>query len=72
MKFIFTNHAKCRLNERNISIDLVKKVILNADGRKVDEYGMITARKSVGNKKLEIVYKIKHNVHIIITAYYEN
>jgi len=70
MNIIFTNHAKYRINERKISVILVRQVVKNPDKKKLDEYGMIVVTKQFGKKSLEVVYKIQGNNIIVITAYY--
>jgi len=71
MKFVFTNHAQYRINERNISISKVKEAIIKPD-KKNTQHDLIVVRKSFGKKVLEVVYKAKINSYVIITAYYEN
>ncbi len=70
MKIVFTNHAKCRIMERQISVQNVRQTIKNPDSRKEDVYGMITTRKVFGKRTLEIIYRVSGNTVIIITTYY--
>jgi hypothetical protein len=72
MKITFTHHAQFRIMERGISALDVAKVLKNPDSQKMDVYGMMTVRKMVGKKTLEVIYRLSGKTHIIITAYYEN
>ena len=72
MKIIFTNHAKYRIMERGISVLLIKSVLKNSDSQIIDQYGMMIVRKIIGEKVIEVVYKISGSNYIIITAYYGN
>jgi hypothetical protein len=71
MKFVFTNHAQYRINERGISISKIKETIARPD-KKSTQHNLIIVRKFFGRKILEVVYKVKINSYVIITAYYEN
>lgn len=71
MKIIFTNHAKYRLMERDISVEVVKQVV-KFGMQKRNKYGMLLSRKVMGKKTAEVVYKMQGVNYIIITAYYEN
>jgi hypothetical protein len=72
MEISFTHHAKYRIMERNISVLSVRQTIKHPDSQRTDEYGMMIARKKIGEKLLEVVYRIERNKQIVITAYYEN
>ncbi len=72
MEISFTHHAKYRIMERNISVLNVRQTIKHPDSQRIDEYGMIVARKKIAGKLLEVVYRIKGSKRIVITAYYEN
>ena len=72
MKVIFTNHAKQRIVERDISFLLVKQTVKNPDSHKSSEYGIVVVRKMFGKKILEVIYKVKGTSYIIITSYYGN
>ncbi|MFH0804554.1 MAG: DUF4258 domain-containing protein [Candidatus Zambryskibacteria bacterium] len=70
MNIVFTNHSKYRIDERKISVVDVRKTIKNPDSKKASEYGMMVVTKHFGRKSLEVVYKIKGNDFVVITAYY--
>lgn len=72
MLFLFTDHAKYRIEERGISIDRIKQTIKMPERQLIENHGMIVVKKKFGKKTLEVVYKIAKNKFIIITAYYEN
>ncbi|MCK4554549.1 DUF4258 domain-containing protein [Candidatus Parcubacteria bacterium] len=70
MIIIFTNHAKKRLQERDIGLRDVKITVSNSDFKKRVDLDRILVRKSFGKKILEIIYIEESNKIIIITAYY--
>lgn len=72
MKFSFTHHAQFRIHERGISSEAIKQTIKHPDKQKIDEHGMMVARKKVSGRVLEVVYRRKKTEYVIITAYYEN
>ena len=72
MKIVFTNHAKYRMIERGIPAEYVRQTIKNPEQKRLDEYGMIIARKKFNNNILEIVYRLRGVTYVIITLYYEN
>jgi len=72
MKIVFTNHAKYRISERKISVSDIKETIKNSEVKNIDAYGMIVAKKKLGKRSLEVIYCIKNNNFIVVTAYYEN
>ena len=69
MKISFTNHAKYRIDERNISILHIENTLKNPDYIKRNE-NEILVRKSFGKKMLEVVYKQTIKSVVVITAYY--
>ena len=68
MKIVFTSHAKYRLMERGISFADVRTALLNRRLAR-NEVQMFKTRKKIGDKNIEIVYKIDKNVIVVITAY---
>ena len=70
MEIIFTNHAKCRIEERKIKFSDIKSVIMNCDSNVKSFDENIVARKIFDDCELEVVYKKNRNKIIVITAYY--
>ena len=75
MKLKFTIHAQYRIAERNIDVDHIKKVIANPDAKKLDSSGQVKITKKLNSKTIEVVYykkgfRDRHNLYIIVTAYY--
>jgi hypothetical protein len=70
MEIIFTNHAKCRIQERKIKFSDVKSVVVGQSkiAKMFDD--KVVAKKVFENYELEVVYKKNRNKIIVITAYY--
>ena len=65
----FTNHALFRMQQRGIDENSVASAILNPD-ETIDSFGRRKlARKTIGDKTLEVVY-IKEDDIIVITVYW--
>lgn len=74
MRFVVSDHAKFRIMERGIDVDLAKQVIKAPDTDIIQKDGSRVATKKVaGDRNLTIVYKQKSSTQvIIITGYYES
>ena len=66
MKIIFTDHAKKRMNEREISIDNIEQTIEMPEYT-VSHNNLVEAYKTIDNKVLKLVYSRKGNFIKIIT-----
>ncbi len=67
--YIFSNHAKKRLYERDITEEQVKITIQNAD-HIIKRFGETEAFKKFGTKLLKVVYAEMENYIKVITLYY--
>ena len=70
MTIIFSDHAKFQLKKRNISKELVKKVVLNPQSTKSSFRERKLFRRLIDDKLLEVVIKIEGSRLIVITGYY--
>ncbi|RJQ36694.1 DUF4258 domain-containing protein [Candidatus Parcubacteria bacterium] len=71
MKFEFTQHARQRCKERRIRFQDVKAVVSNPSTTKITAAGTIEARGRIRSKTLVVIFAVKRDLRIIITAYYE-
>lgn len=73
MKIILTEHARERIKERNITVRMIKSVLLDPDVTKPSFDNREVAIKVVAGQTIEIVYnKEKGGKYVIITVYYGN
>ncbi len=70
MHINFTNHAKGRIDERNISILHIERTLKTPDTTSRGFDGTSISRKAFGGKILEIVYTESKKGVVVITAYY--
>ncbi|MGD0728844.1 MAG: DUF4258 domain-containing protein [Candidatus Micrarchaeaceae archaeon] len=70
MKFVYTKHAEKKINERAIDKSIIEKALSNSDEIIKSPEGRLIAHKIVNRKLLRIIYVIKGNSYIIVTAYY--
>ncbi len=70
MDIRFTNHAKYRITEREISILQIEKTLKAPDSLKRGFENETVARRTFGKRILEFVYTKNKNKIIIITAYH--
>ena len=68
-KYILTDHAKKRLEERSISIKDLKEALECPDISYQGKHGEINVLKTIEkDKKIRVVYTLKGKKKIIITA----
>ena len=70
MRIIFTDHAKERIKERHILMKDIQKAIASPTSRLESYPPTLKIQKIINGKTLEIIYEIKGQIIIIITAYY--
>ena len=67
--YILTDHAKQRMEERNISVKDLKDALEYPDITYAGKQGEINVVKEIGKaKKIRVVYVLKGKKKIIITA----
>ena len=67
--YVFTDHAKLRIEERNISIKDLKSTIECPDISYKGKRGEINVIKQIGkDKTIRVVYVLEEKKKIIITA----
>lgn len=67
--YILTDHAKQRMEERNISVKDLKDALECPDISYAGKHGEINVVKEIEkDKKIRVVYVLKGNKKIIITA----
>ena len=69
-----TNHAKTKMDEREISIEMIKQVVDNPDLTKPDKIDakVLHLIKKIGNKFLRVLMRIdKDGKQIIITVFFD-
>jgi translation initiation factor IF-3 len=70
MKFIYTKHAKLRINQRELSKKQIEGTVINSNKILYSFKGRLIAQRNFGTKTLEVIYKKLNGVIVIITAYY--
>jgi len=70
MHINFTNHAKIRITERDVSILHIEQTLKSPDTATRSFDGTFLARKSFAGKILEVVYTEGKKGFTVITAYY--
>ncbi|MFH1778347.1 MAG: DUF4258 domain-containing protein [Candidatus Omnitrophota bacterium] len=70
MKFIYTNHANLRINQRELRKDQVEKAVSRPDKTLSSFKGRMIVQKNFENQTIEVVYKTAAEEIIIITAYW--
>ncbi len=68
MIIVFSNHAKRRLKERNISENLVRECLASSD-RILPNNGEMTAIKRIDGKVLLVVFKRTDEIYFVITTF---
>lgn len=69
MHIRFTNHAQFRINERKIDLAHIEAALKEKGG--IDSFvGTYIAKRTFGQKTIEVIYKKKGKEIIVITAYY--
>ena len=66
-RLVFTDHGKQRLDERNISLEVVKDSIENYD-KKYQSYGKQVVEKYIKPDTIRTVFEKKPNHIILITS----
>lgn len=70
IKFIYTEHAKVRIEQRKLSKEQIEKAVSSPDKILPSFKGRILVQKSFNDEILEVVYKKEQNNFIILTAYW--
>lgn len=70
MHISFTNHAKIRIDERDVSILHIEQTLKNPDTINRGFDRTVISRKSFAGKILEVVYTENKKKVVVITAYY--
>ncbi len=68
-RIVYTNHAKQRMEERDISKEQVEQTIYSYDYSISSFKDRNTATKKISNRTIEVVYKEEKDTIIIITVY---
>lgn len=68
-RIIYTNHAKQRMEERDITIKQVEQTVYGPDYTMSSFEGKRTATKKIGNRTINVVYKPEMDNIIVITVY---
>ena len=66
-KLVFTDHGRTRLEERNISLEIVKKSIEEYD-TSYENYGKQVVEKYIKPDTIRTVFEIKRSHIILITS----
>jgi len=70
MDIVFTDHAKTRILQRNISEAEIKSVIDDPNTLQETFKQRLAARKKTSGGTLEVIYKESEGRFIIITSYW--
>lgn len=70
MHINFTNHAKMRIDERDVSILHIEQTLKAPEATNRGFEGTILSRKTFAGKILEVVYTENKKGKLVITAYY--
>ncbi len=68
-KIIYTNHAKQRMEERDISTDQIEQTIYEYDYSVSSFEGRRIATKRISDNMINVVYKAEKDTIIVITVY---
>ena len=66
---IYTDHAKQRMEERDVSIGQVEQIVYEPDYTVSSFERRIVATKKIGDRTINVVYKVEGDNIIIITVY---
>ena len=69
-----TNHSRTKMNERDISIEMIKKVVDNPDSIKPDKIDVKVLHliKKIGNKFLRVLMRTDEDgKQIVITVFFD-
>lgn len=69
MKIVFTNHARIRMRERNINIEIVERILNNLDKVEIINNRKLYYLGKDGARKIKIVVLKNKEIFKIITAY---
>ena len=72
--FYLTNHARTKMSERDISIEMIKKVVANPDSVKLDKIDVKVLHliKKIENKFLRVLMRTDEDgKQIIITVFFD-
>lgn len=70
MKLILTDHARQRMEERDITEEMVANAIQRPEMVLPSFRGRELARKEIGGKTLEVVFKRELGEILVITVYW--
>ena len=68
--FIYTKHARIRIEQRKLSKKQIENTVINPDKTLPGFKGRTLVQKSFGSNIIEVVYKREQNNFIILTAYW--
>jgi hypothetical protein len=68
-KIIYTNHAKQRMEEREITVKQVEQAVYGPDYTMSSFEGKHIATKKIGNHTINVVYKPEMDNIVVITVY---
>jgi len=66
--YILTDHAKQRMEQRNISEEEIEVVLKSPDTTHIGECGEVRKIKTINGRKIKVVFKTESKQRIIITA----
>ncbi len=70
MKLEFTTHVQARLLSLPVSTEKIKEVIRQPDLTKTSADGTIVSERRFEDGVIRVVYDMRRQLHIIISAYY--
>lgn len=67
--FVYTNHAKQRMAQRNVNDKQVKKTVMSPDDVLIGDYGEEMAIRRYGSREVHVVYEqIDGDMILVITV----
>lgn len=73
MKFVFTDHARARMLERDVDIENVRRTVRSPDETRKDHEEKIIATKEFDDgRALTVIYKQDQRKIIIVSTYYKD
>ena len=71
MKIIFTDHARLRMSQREITENMVKETLESPERTSRGYLNKLLAHKSFKKGSIKIVYVVENNTCIIISVIWE-
>lgn len=69
IKIIYTDHAKQRMEERDMPVDHIEQTIYEYDYSISSFEGRHIATKRIGDRIVNVVYKAERGIIIVVTVY---